>query len=218
MRSNQKNVISAKKCLDEGNIHLIANKLNRLLDENKISSKVLSEATGISIALINNLKRGEGNPTIGTLNAICSFFGISLSEILGLGNAENNQTNIKTVCLFDLRSSHEISDDNCENKILIETPKNAHTDKLFGIVINNNALLPFYEKGTIFILATNQVAVDGDIVLVRIQNRANSLKRLFIKKDAFYLKNINIEDSIESYEKNDIEILGIVIQIIQKII
>lgn len=218
MHSNQKNVITTKKCLGEGNIQLIADKLNTLLEKSRISTKVLSEATGVSIPLINNLKRGEGNPTIGTLNAISNFFSITLSELLGLDNAEHDQKNIKTISLFDLRFCHERTTENCGNKILIEVPKNTNADTLFGVVVNNNALLPFYEKGSIFILTNNQSPVDGDIVLTRIQNRSNGLKRLLIKKDLFYLKNINIEDSIESYEKDDVEMLGVVTQIIQRII
>lgn len=216
MQSNKK--VITNKCLDEANIQFIAHILNSLLDENKISTKALSEATGISIALINNLKRAEGNPTIGTLKSICNFFNISLSELLGLSNVNDPQKNVEAISLFDLRFCHEKSEENSFDKMLIEIPKNIMGSDLFGIVINNNALLPLYEKGTIFIATSTPISVDGDIVIARIQNRSNFLKRLFIKKNIFHLKNINIDDTIESFNKDDIEILGVVIQIIQKII
>ena len=218
MNSSKKNVIEASKCLEEANIEIIANNLSRLLDENKISTKVLSDATGISIALINNLKRGDGNPTIGTLNTICQFFNISLSELLGLDTTRSFRKDIKIVSIFDLRNAHQRSEEIASTKMLLEAPKNTDVDSLFGVVINNNALLPLYEKGTVFILTNSQLAADGDIVLARIQNFTNALTRFFIKKNKFYLKNMNIDDSIESYDKNDINILGIVVQIIQKII
>lgn len=218
MRSEKKTLIDAKKYIGEANIQFIANNLNRLLDENKVSTKVLSDATGISIALINNLKRGDGNPTIGTLNAMCHFFNVSLSELLGLDDPVSFQRNIKMVSIFDLRNAHQRSEDALSTKMFLEAPKNIDADSLFGIIINNNAFLPLYEKGTIFILTTSQVTADGDIVLARIHNCTNVLNRFFIKRNKFFLKNINIDDSIESYDKNDIELFGIVVQIIQKIV
>ena len=217
MRSTKKIVIDANKHVQESNIEAIAKKLNSLLSQHSVSTKTLSEATDISIAAINNLKRGEGNPTIGTLNAICHFFEISLVELLGLNNVNMN-IQATTVPLYELRFAHNRRDETVENKILIEMPKNTDANSIFGIVINNNSFLPLYEKGTIFILTSTQSAADGDIVFTRIQNNINSIKRLFIKKNGFYLKNINLDESVESYKKQDIDILGVVIQIIQKTI
>lgn len=217
MRSfSKKATIDAATCKQEVDIQFIAKKLNTLLGSKKITTKVLSNATGISIAAINNLKRGEGNPTIGTLNAIGRFFGISLLELLGLGNSNNMQNASMIISVYDLRNADQRDESNEINKMLIEKPKNISENDVFAVSINNNYLLPLYEKGTIFLLATFREAIDGDIVLVRIQDSTNSLKRIFIKKDKCYLKNINIDEALESYNKNDIKIIGVVIQIIQK--
>ena len=136
MRSTKKIVIDANKHVQESNIEAIAKKLNSLLSQHSVSTKTLSEATDISIAAINNLKRGEGNPTIGTLNAICRFFEISLVELLGLNNVNMN-TQATTVPLYELRFAHSRRDETVENKILIEVPKNTDANSIFVIVINH---------------------------------------------------------------------------------
>jgi transcriptional regulator with XRE-family HTH domain len=216
MLSDKKLLINADDVSQKHCIDLIANKLNQLLNENNISTKVLSQATDISVAAINNLKRGEGNPTIGTLTAISRFFGVSLIEILGLTNLNPVQTPTMIVHLYDLRFADQQKAEHILKKMLIETPSNTDLNTIFGVVMSNNCLLPIYEKGTIFILANNSVVSDGDIVLVRIRNQINSLKRIFMKQNDIYLKNISIDDSIEKYEKDEIRILGTAIQIIQK--
>jgi transcriptional regulator with XRE-family HTH domain len=202
MRSNKKNEINADIFKQEINIETISCKLNELLVENRI----------------NNLKRGEGNPTIGTLNAICSFFGIPLIEFLGLDTSVSIQKQTIAVPLFDLRYVNQRNEQNILSKILIEKPKDTDPDTIFGVILPNNSLAPLYEKGTIFILTSALSVLDGEIVLARVQNNINSIQRLFVKKNKFFLKNLNIDDLIEGYSKNEIEVLGVVIQIIQKII
>jgi transcriptional regulator with XRE-family HTH domain len=214
--SSKKLSIDADNYKQEVDVQLIADKLSALLESKKITTKILSNATGISIAAINNLKRGEGNPTLGTLNAISNFFCIPLGDLLGLGNYSNMQSSSTIIDIYDLRNADQRNESNIASKMLIETPKNINKSDLFGIVINNNYLFPLYEKGSIFILTTSRETIDGDIVLVRVQNSVNAIKRVFLQKDLCYLKNINIDETLESYNKNDISIIGVVIQIIQQ--
>ena len=216
MQKFKKN-IAIDEYKQQPNIDGIAKKLQLAMHENKISAQALSCATGISVAAINNMKRGDGNPTIGTLSTIADFFHLSLADLLDIDSINDKKRAI-ALPIFDLRFSNQRVDSNLLEKIFLETPKNIDTRSIFGIVINNNSLLPIYEKNTIFVVSEHQKIADCDIVLICIQKNINALKRLFIKDGELYFKNITINESIEKYNKEDVDILGVVVQIIQRIV
>lgn len=215
MQRAKKTPIDFNECKQQINLETLANNLKQLLADKQVTTKILSEITGISIAAINNLKRGAGNPTIGTLSALASFFNVSLSSLLDLDSGANLQKQGMIVSLFDLRFANKRADENTSEKMLLERPKNINDDSLFGVVINNNSLLPLYEKGTVFIVSASRQLIDGDIILANIRG-INSIKRFFMKNEKIYLKNLNLDDEIESHSKKDVATLGVVIQIIQR--
>ena len=193
----------------------IQQKLNGLITSSDISTRMISEATGISVAAINNLRRGEGNPTVGTLVSIASFFNVSLSELLGFKD-DHNLNQVIAISLYDLRKIHETNREEL-SRLLIEPPKNMNVYDLFAVTIDNNTLLPFYEKGTVFIACHNKPLIDGDLIIARLNNTHNIIKRCFIRGNSYILQDLPIEGTIEKTDINHITILGIVIQINQKI-
>jgi len=198
-------------------LDFIARQLKTLMLKSNISTKLLSDTTGISISAINNLKRGEGNPTIGTLCSLANFFNIAVGEFLGI---ESNVETLKQVIplnVYDLRHANNRKSHFILNSIMIEKPKNANFNNSFGVVINNNSLQPLYEKGTIFIVSLHQPVIDGDIVVVSIHNNTNSIKRCFLKNNSIFLKNITLSGEVDKYQRNEVKILGMVLQIIQNI-
>lgn len=55
----------------------------RLIDLRKkysITRSALSKKSGVALSFLNSIERGEKEPTIHTLNRICSALGLSLSE------------------------------------------------------------------------------------------------------------------------------------------
>jgi len=214
-------MVALKKLVDiddnkqQIDLELIANNLKRAMAEKNISASLLSDYTGLSVSAINNLKRAEGNPTIGTLASLANFFNVPLTQFLGIqGHIDHNF--MTAINLFDLRFAHSQTDTNLLRNLLIEKPKNVNTDSIYAVIVNNNSLLPLYGKGTIFVISKNQPVLDGDMVLVRLHNSINALKRLFIKNKKLYLKNINIDNITDNYKESEIEFLGVVIQIIQE--
>lgn len=190
----------------------IASNLSRIMETNRVKTKVLSDATGISIAAINNLKRGEGNPTIGTLSTIASFFDIPLATFLGLSNESFNKSII--ISLVELRDSHKKAYTEKE-KLLIEQPQNIDPSSLFGVVITDSFY--FYPSGTIFITSKNRELVDGDLIVARIDNSFNTIKRCFIREDGFNLQDIVPNSDGTFFSRKNIDIIGNIIQINQKL-
>ncbi len=210
-----KKFINVSSPLEAFTLTNIQQKLNGLMSASNISTRMISEATGVSIAAINNLRRGDGNPTVGTLFSIASFFNISLSELLGF-KEDNNLNQIIAISLYDLRKIHETNQEPL-SKLLIEPPKNINTHDLFAVTIDNNAFLPFYEKGTIFIACYNKPLIDGDLIIARLNNTHNIIRRCFIRGNTYLLQDLSIEGTIETADANNITIIGIIIQINQKI-
>lgn len=64
----------------------ILNRIKQLRDERDWSNYRLAKEAGISEGSLNNLFRLNNQPTIPTLEAICTGFGISLSQFFAEGD------------------------------------------------------------------------------------------------------------------------------------
>ncbi len=62
---------------------MIIIKLDDLLWQNKMTSKMLAEKTGLGTATISKLRNGKNiNVKLNTLNTLCKYFDCSVSDIL----------------------------------------------------------------------------------------------------------------------------------------
>jgi transcriptional regulator with XRE-family HTH domain len=209
--STKSNAISRKEHL---NIDEIAKTLTLLMDRRKISSEVLCQATGLSVTIINNIKRGVGNPTIGTLSTLASFFNVPISTLIGsIGGETKGQVVI--VDIFDLRNIH-LPDKRPVLKHMLEEPNDIEQNSLFGVMLNNNTLSPYYEKGCIFIASKYPRFVNGDMIILRLKDEVNLIKRCFFQDGLYYLQDLMPNKPAENYETEDINIIGRVTHIHQK--
>lgn len=198
------------------NIDEIAKALCMLMDKRKISSEVLSQATGLSLAIINNIRRGVGNPTIGTLSTLASFFNVPISALIGSIGSEI-KGHVVIVDIFDLRNIH-LPDKRPILKHMLEEPNNIEQSNLFGIILSNSTLSPYYEKGCIFIASKNHSRfVNGDMIILRLKDEVNLIKRCFIQEGRYYLQDLLPNKPTEGYEAEEINIMGRVTNIHQKI-
>src|SRR3990167_5435700 len=76
MATATENEISSKE------LTCLAHNLNNLMRDKGVDTKQLSALTGVSISLLNSLKRGDGNPTLGTLITLANFFDISIDSLI----------------------------------------------------------------------------------------------------------------------------------------
>jgi transcriptional regulator with XRE-family HTH domain len=61
---------------------VVGENLRRLRRERKVSLADLAEASSVSRATLASLEAGKGNPTLGTLNALCASLGVPLGAVL----------------------------------------------------------------------------------------------------------------------------------------
>lgn len=200
------------------NLGLFSENLRKLMFKNSTDSAELSKQTGIAISTINSLKRGEGNPTLSTLFALAKFFDISLSELAEnpLESTIGKNIHQHEIPLLDINElddyfNHKLK----ETQTIIDDLLNEDPENCFAVRISNSSLVPFFEKGTIFIININKKPQDGDIVLVAFGENLPCLRRIFIEGNSYYFKPISDLVTHKVIVASDFVIHGIVLKAIQ---
>lgn len=177
---------------------------------------MLSAATDISVTAINSLKRGEGNPTLGTLLELSHFFKISLDELVGK-TPEDDYDSEKEISRIPVYSLSTVTDKDSaapSGFIKLSCP-NYDDQSLFAVEIHNSSMLPFFEKGSVFIISPDLRFTDGDIVLIEPENKSPCLRRAYCTGEILQFHYINLNNQPHTY--NNFRVLGTVIKIIQSV-
>jgi SOS-response transcriptional repressor LexA len=184
----------------------------------KIEPVKLFELTGIAVTTINNLKRGQGNPTLSTLQSLAEFFDISIGDLTERDlSAHNLKKTSSSLVLIDLNTADDYltgtSQKNLQS-ISVELEPSLK-EKSFAIKITNSSMAPFFEKGTVFILSKNTIAHDGDLVLVKFGNNPVCFRRVLIEEDSYFFSPISELLGKDPYKSKNFTIYGVVIKAIQ---
>ncbi len=207
-----------KKITDEGDIGILATNLRLLMHKFNTDSADLSEKTGIALTTINGLKRGAGNPTLSTLYQLAEFFNVTIGQLTernlsAIGNISRIAYEIPLLTLDELA---EFLKNQNKYKSTISTEIDLwKPNKHFAIKVNNNAMSPLFEKGSIFVVTQDIHVHDGDIVLVQFEQHSPCFRKVFIEGRSYFFKPISeiIGDNI--IKDNNFTIHGIVIKAIQ---
>jgi transcriptional regulator with XRE-family HTH domain len=194
--------------------------LTRLMNENHVSMSVIYRNTGIAIPTIKRLQSDPtANPTIATLLPIAQFFGVTVSQLIGIdplpskitGYVENKTFWLKVPIInwdqildwkvsqnFNLVSSYVLVDiDVGDNPIALKVEEDDW---------------PIISKGSILIINTGLTPEHKDYALVNKRGQNNpTLKQIMIDDDKIYLKPMNTYFSPTLSDGH--EFLGVLIQI-----
>jgi SOS-response transcriptional repressor LexA len=203
---------------EDGEDKLVSANLNYLMRREGIDVADLNKKTGIAASTINALRRGVGNPTLSTLVALAEIFDITVAELVGMDLSIKAN---KTTMAFEMPiiKMSEVSTFTEGQLLTYETYTTeidtAHSKRYFAITMSNDSLAPHFGIGTVFIICRDEIAEDGDIVLVKIGGHYPCLRKIFIDGDSYSFSPIvmNKEDNLNLYDK--FEIIGIVIKSIK---
>ena len=187
----------------------LASNLTNLMRDKDIDTKELSALTGISISLLNALKRGDGNPTLGTLITLANFFDVTIDTLI-LSDARKSQT-IMIIPVYALQTAHAINQYQPLKNIHLKI-EDDNSKLSCAIQIDNSSLMPFFDKGSIFLISNDKKYTDGDLVLVRINQESNVFRRIFIKNKGLLFQYISLNADPHTYDAY--EIIGVVIKVI----
>lgn len=207
-----------KKMTDEADIGTLANNLLFLMNKFNIDSSELSKKTGIALTTINGLKRGSGNPTLSTLFQLAEFFNVSIGNLTeknltSEGKAKRIAFEIPLLTLDELPEFFK-NQNKCKNSISTELDI-WKPNKCYAVKVNNNAMNPLFEKGSIFVITQDAHMHDGDIVLVQFDQHIPCFRKIFIEGKSFFFKPVSELLSGNVVKDNNFIIHGIVIKAIQ---
>ncbi len=203
------------KNINNDQLKILSKNINKLMLEYNIDTKTLHLETGISISAINALKRGAGNPTLGTLIALANYFKTSLDKLIYDQNSDDQtQTSMINIPVFSIHDIEERSELNIKGYIQHPEEKEVN-HSIFAIQLHNNTMSPFYEKGDIFIISPKMKYSDGDIVIIRTQDAVSCFRRVFSASDETLFSPISLNPSPTRYE--NYKVIGVVIKIIKNI-
>ena len=203
---------------EDGEDKLVSANLNYLMRRDGIDVADLNKKTGIAASTINALRRGVGNPTLSTLVALAEVFDITVAELVGMDLSIKAN---KTTMAFEMpiikmsEVSAFIEGQLSTYETYTTEIDTAHSKRYFAITMSNDSLAPHFGMGTVFIICRDEIAEDGDIVLVKIGGHYPCLRKIFIDGDSYSFSPIvmNKEDNLNVYDK--FEIIGIVVKSIK---
>jgi SOS-response transcriptional repressor LexA len=198
-------------------ISLLSNNLCWLMKNKSIDSAFLSENTGIALTTINSLKRGVGNPTYSTLVTLSNFFNVSVSQLteINLTNDVKLEAKLHEIPLLTFSELNDFLYKKKHAKNFISIEIEHDSEKCFAIKINTNAMSPFFEKGSIFVINTLISPQDGDIILVQFSDQHPCFRKVFIEGNSYFFKPISdvLLDTTPKIEKYTV--YGVVVTAIQ---
>ncbi|CED78967.1 XRE family transcriptional regulator [Candidatus Williamhamiltonella defendens] len=193
-----------------------AKNLAHLMKIRKVDAATLSKMTGLGIATVNSIRRGEANPTLSTLSALSNFFEVSLAELTGNDLKTQNfaPKNVKAIPLIKL---NEIDNYffNGEFVDTYTTEVYSNEKNLFSVSIDSDSQSPFFPRGTVCIFEKGKQPSDGDIVLVKIHEHTPCFRRIFIEDIHFLFSPVILERDISPSIYSEYKIFGILLKAIK---
>jgi len=199
----------------------IGKNLSFLMKKYGVDAQKLSDATGVGIATIKNLRRGSGNPTILTLMSIADFFQVTVGDLTDTESVQlmtPSRTHILSIPLVkysDIESF--ISGSYVPTQKYTAEFDHADDGSLFAFEVTNNAFSPELERSSICIVSLKEKSHDGDIVLVKTKDYPVFLRRAFVGNKCMFFCNISLDADAVPVEFNDYKIVGVLLKIIKRL-
>lgn len=125
------------------NVEQIGTRLTNYRKNNSMTIKEFSQISGVSTALLSQLERGMGNPSLSVLNAIAKTMNLSISTLFE--DAVKLDNLVKRVA--DQPVLSDSTKDNLEFQLL--TIKSSKvSDDLLRVIIKPHTETPYYPFGT----------------------------------------------------------------------
>lgn len=172
--------------------------IKRLMTRNSIDDITLAKETGIPLTTISRLKNASNiNPTIKSLEPIATYFGVSVSDLIGDQPLKQN-TQQKLLPIIPMNDAGKWSQEIGSN---------------FGVNVTTSTYEPRIPINSIVILK-NDAPSEDDIVLVQFTNDPKPIfKRYIMEGSSPLLKSMVAGDNRTTTLKLDDQILGIICEI-----
>lgn len=197
---------------------ILSNNLKYLMNKESIDAGTLGQKIGVAASTINGIRRGGGNPTLGTIAVLAQYFQLSISDLTekqidGNTVATKRAYHIPLIAMKDIptilkKAKHT-------DQVIITELNDANPENFFAVSIDNNSLHPLFEKGTLFVVKKTKQVLDGDIVLVDFGNGAYCFRRIFVESNNHFFKPLTDMLQSPGSHAKQFTIVGVVVKAIQ---
>lgn len=183
-----------------------------LLSEKGIKAVEVGRATGINPSTFTTWKKGTSTPKQSTLKKIADYFDVSLSWLIGESDDRETDTGMAKIPVVGLVAAG-IPITAHENVIgYEEVPKEIlNRGDYFGLRIKGDSMNPAILDGDIVIVRKQNTADTGDIVIALVNGEDGVCKKLIKKQDGIVLHSLNETYGDFSYTNEQISSLPVII-------
>ena len=211
-----------------------SNRVRELRLAKSLSQEQLAEKIGLTKQAISQYERGERNPSMTVLDALCDFFNVSSDYLLGkdsvtlrfVGKDEIDKLESKSCVRVPVlgRVAAGVPIDAIEDVLedWEEIPEAmAATGEFFGLKIKGDSMQPRIAEGDVVIVRSQPDAESGDVVIVQVNGDTATCKRLMKHETGISLISFNpmyepINFTNEEIERLPVTIIGKVVENRQK--
>lgn len=180
-----------------------SNRVRELRLAKSLSQEQLAEKIGLTKQAISQYERGERNPSMTVLDALCDFFNVSSDYLLGkdsvtlrfVGKDEIDKLESKSCVRIPVlgRVAAGVPIDAIEDVLdWEEIPEAmAATGEFFGLRIKGDSMQPRIAEGDVVIVRSQPDAESGDVVIVQVNGDHATCKRLMKHETGISLISFN---------------------------
>jgi len=203
----------------EPNNLLLAQTLNELISKDgKLTPASLARKLGIPTNKITRILNGDvTDPKASTLLQIAHCFGISIDQLLGVEPIRREEYG-------DLNVSQTLPVFPISNMNGQQSPKewyrwadNGVDGNYYALHVDNDLYEPTFPKNSLLIINPDLAPEDRAFVVIKNKSNHYSIKNYVVDGDRIYLYPINPKLAIEIYDDSLYNIVGVILEIHQKL-
>ena len=170
-----------------------SNRVRELRLAKSLSQEQLAEKIGLTKQAISQYERGERNPSMTVLDALCDFFNVSSDYLLGKDSVTLRFVGSCVRIPVLGRVAAGVPIDAIEDVLdWEEIPEAmAATGEFFGLRIKGDSMQPRIAEGDVVIVRSQPDAESGDVVIVQENGDRATCKRLMKHETGISLISFN---------------------------
>lgn len=194
-------------------------KYEELKKLNNVKDVDVSRETGINRSTFSDWKSGRSSPKIDKLKKIADFFGVSMSYFTGeKGQETDSKKGVKIPILGKVAAGIPIEEIE-DVRGYEEIPEDmANHGQYFCLEIKGDSMEPRMVEGDIVVVKVQNTAETGDVVIAQVNGNEATCKKLLISQSGLSLLSLNpkydpMVFTAEDVENKPVRIIGKVVEL-----
>jgi repressor LexA len=220
---------------------LLLERLQELADQKETTVRKIADEAGLPAGIVSKWKKGKASPSTKSLSKLSDYLGVNMEYLLGESEFKTDQEKFQhwneqydATSLADETAKIEkglripvlgtvpagVPIEAIEDVLDWEeiTMRMAKTGSYFGLKIQGNSMSPRIQNADVVIVRQQPDAVNGDIVIAKINGNEATCKKLIKHKSGITLQPLNpdydpLYFSNEEMETVPVRIIGKVVEL-----